>query len=140
MNSMSKYSITQRGFSLIELLVVIILLGVIMSVVLPQIGNLGDGGKYNGAKAQLTRLSQAVETFQFDVGRYPENLDELVQKPGDGEFWSGPYVKPSLLKDPWKKDWIYKVPGESASFDIVTYAKDGSPGGDGYAKDVSNWD
>ncbi len=130
----------QSGFSLVELLVVIVLLGVIMAVVLPRVGSAGDSGKYKGAKNQLIRLTQAVETFQFEMGRYPESLTELVDKPGDGEFWSGPYIQRSLLQDPWGTDWVFNVPGDDTDFDIITYAKGGTPGGDGYAKDISNWD
>jgi len=111
-----------------------------MAVVLPQVGKAGDSGKYKGAKNQLVRLTQAVETFQFDVGRYPQSLAELVDKPGDGEFWSGPYIQRSLLKDPWGSDWVFNIPGSNADFDIITYAKGSAPGGEGYSKDLSNWD
>ncbi len=129
-----------RGFSLVELLVVIIVLGGIMSIVLPRVIGADDRAKWNTAKNQIIRINGEIERFYTDNERYPQSMQELIEKPGDAPFWSGPYVQSSLLKDPWGKEWIFNLPGEKGDFDIITYAKDGVQGGEGVNQDLSNWD
>lgn len=129
-----------RGFSLLELLVVLVILGLLASLVLPNVWGRLTGAKYKAAKAQISVIQQNIDAFALDVGRLPDALSELIEKPGSAEFWSGPYVATSVLKDPWGNDWIYRKPGEKGPFDLITYGEDGSPGGEGTNGDLSNWD
>jgi len=133
-----------RGFTLMELLVVLAILGLLVSLVGPQVLNQLGGAKTKTTKIQIRDLEQALEMYKLDVGRYPstsEGLDALVDKPGDALGWNGPYLKGSKVpKDPWNRDYHYKYPGERAEVDIFSYGQNGSPGGDGEDADVNNWE
>jgi general secretion pathway protein G len=128
-----------NGFTLLEMLAVIVLIGIIGAVVVSQVGKNVDKGKYGAGKAQLTTLSQKIENYALDNGSPPAQLGDLVAKPSNAANWQGPYAKPSDLKDPWGHDFGYKYPGEHGSFDLVFYGQDGQPGGEGYSADVGNW-
>jgi general secretion pathway protein G len=128
------------GFSLIELLVVLIILGLIAGLVVPNIMQRGEDAKIRAADAEVQRLSMAVDEFYLDNGQPPEELRELVQKPGDATNWNGPYVNDSNLNDPWENAYQYRYPGEHRSFDIWSHGADGSPGGEGPNADITNWD
>lgn len=128
------------GFSLIELLVVLIILGLIAGLVVPNIMQRGEDAKLRAADAEVQRLSMAVDEFYLDNGRPPKELRELVEKPGDASNWNGPYVNDSNLQDPWENDYQYRYPGEHRSFDIWSYGADGSPGGEGANSDIKSWD
>ncbi len=129
-----------RGFTLLEILVVLVILGLLSALVLPNVFGKVGGAKAKAARTHLAMLQQNIDMFSLDVGRLPESLNELVEQPGEAEYWAGPYVSSSLLKDPWGKDWIYRKPGEKGAYDLITYGDDGSAGGDGTSKDLSNWD
>jgi general secretion pathway protein G len=128
-----------RGFTLLEMLAVIVLIGIIGAIVVTQVGKNLDKGKYGAGKAQLSSLGQKVENYALDNGTPPHSLDDLVTKPADAQSWQGPYAKPSDLKDPWGHGFGYRYPGEHGSFDLVFYGQDGQAGGDGYSADVGNW-
>jgi general secretion pathway protein G len=128
------------GFTLLEMLAVIVLIGIIGAVVVTQVGKNVDKGKYGAGKAQLTTLSQKVENYALDNGTPPRQLDDLVTKPAGAANWQGPYAKASDLKDPWGHAFGYKYPGEHGNFDLVFYGQDGQAGGDGFSKDVGNWE
>ncbi|MEM1190639.1 MAG: type II secretion system major pseudopilin GspG [Pseudomonadota bacterium] len=130
------------GFTLMELLVVLAILGLLMSLVGPQVLNQFGRAKTQTALVQIKDLEQALEMYKLDVGRYPstaQGLVALVQKPGDAAGWNGPYLKGNLPQDPWKRDYNYKFPGERAEVDIFTLGQNGAPGGDGEDTDVGNW-
>lgn len=129
-----------KGFSLIELLVVLIILGLIAGLVVPNIMQRGEDAKIRAAEAEVQRLSMAVDEFYLDNGRPPKELRELVDKPGNASNWNGPYVNDSNLHDPWENDYQYRYPGEHRSFDIWSHGADGSPGGEGANADIKNWD
>lgn len=128
------------GFSLIELLVVLIILGLIAGLVVPNIMQRGEDAKLRAADAEVQRLSMAVDEFYLDNGRPPKELRELVEKPANASNWNGPYVNDSNLKDPWENDYQYRYPGEHRSFDIWSHGADGSPGGEGANADIKSWD
>ncbi len=129
-----------QGFSLIELLVVLVILGLLAGLVVPNVlGRLG-GAKYRSAKSQITVLQSAIDGFALDTGRLPDDLNELIDEPSDADFWSGPYAKRQLLTDPWGNPYRYSKPGEKGAYDLMSYAEDGQPGGDGMNKDISIWD
>ena len=133
---------SQTGFTLMELLVVLAILGLLMSLVGPQVLNQLGGAKTKTAGIQIKDLEQALEMYKLDVGRFPstsEGLDALVKKPGNATGWNGPYLKSDVPLDPWNREYNYKYPGERAEVDIFTYGANGSPGGDGEDSDVGNW-
>ncbi len=129
----------QGGFTLLEMLAVIVLLGIVATIVVRQVGGNVDKGKYGAGKAQLASLSMKVESYSLDVGSPPANLEQLLHKPANAAGWAGPYAKPSDLKDPFGHDFGYRYPGEHASFDLIFYGQDGQPGGDAYKADLGNW-
>jgi len=127
------------GFTLLEMLAVIVLIGIIGAVVVTQVGKNVDKGKYGAGKSQLMTLSQKIENYALDNGTPPQQLDGLVTRPPNAANWQGPYAKASELKDPWGHAFGYQYPGQNGSFDLIFYGQDGKPGGDGYSKDVGNW-
>ena len=131
---------SQRGFTLVELLLVLVILALIGGLVLPGIIGKAEGAKVKVASSQVSRLSMAVESYYLDTGIIPESLEQLVTESGDTSGWNGPYVKPSSLKDPWGREYEYNYPGEHADFDIVSLGADGQPGGEDNNKDVNNWE
>lgn len=129
-----------RGFTLIEMLAVIVLIGIVASIVVTQVGKRMNSGKYKAGEAKIQSLSMKIENYSLDNGSPPPNLQALVSDPGGDAMWNGPYAKESDLKDPFGHEFGYKVPGDHGNtFDLVFYGKDGKPGGDGLDKDVGNW-
>ena len=129
-----------RGFTLVELLLVLVILALIGGLVLPGIIGKAEGAKAKAAASQVNRLSMAVESFYLDTGTTPENLDQLVEEPGSVGGWNGPYVKASSLKDPWGRDYEYRYPGDHGDFDIISLGADGQPGGEGKNADINSWE
>lgn len=129
------------GFSLIEILVVIALIGIVATLVIRNVGGGFASGQAKAAKSQLASVGMSIEQYYLDNGSYPERLDDLVTKPASAPNWSGPYAKPSQLQDPWGTPLDYKVPGENnRDFDLVSLGKDKRPGGEGNAKDIASWE
>lgn len=131
-----------RGFTLIELLVVMVIVGLLVALVGPRVFPKLGKGKQAAAKAQIELLGQTLDHFRLDVGRYPsmqEGLNALVTNPGM-ENWEGPYLKKALPNDPWGKPYHYQAPGTHGEYDLFSYGRDGSPGGEGEDKDVASWE
>ena len=126
----------QAGMSLIEIIIVIVLIGAVLTFVGSRVLGGADRAKANLAKSQVTTLAQKVEAFQMDTGRLPATLDELVTEPGDAAGWLGPYAKAAELNDPWGHPVEYRTPGESGPFDLVSLGKDGQAGGSSYDSDI----
>lgn len=131
---------TARGFTLVELLLVLVILALIGGLVLPGIIGKAEGAKVKAADSQIDRLSMAVESYYLDTGTTPDSLDELIEESGNVGGWNGPYVKPSSLKDPWGREYVYIYPGEHGDFDIVSLGADGQPGGEGKNADINSWE
>jgi len=132
-----------NGFTLVELLVVMIIIGLLAALVGPRFIRQEEKAKVKAAKAQIELLSTALDTFRLDVGRYPtsqEGLEALRTQPGGIERWDGPYLKKDVPVDPWGKAYVYKSPGEHGPFDIISYGADGTAGGDGDNRDITSWE
>lgn len=129
------------GFTLLELLVVVVIIGLLAGFVAPRyFGQVGKS-EMAVAKAQIDALEKALDQYRLDTGRYPSNelgLKALVDRPASEPKWLGPYLRKAVPLDPWGKPYMYKVPGEKGDFDLVSYGKDGQPGGAGEAADISN--
>ena len=130
-----------RGFTLLELLVVVVIIGLLAGFVAPRyFGQVGKS-EVNVAKAQLDALEKALDQYRLDVGRYPDSelgLKALVQKPANEPKWAGPYLRKGVPSDPWGKQYVYRNPGTRGEFDLVSYGKDGRPGGSGEDADLTN--
>ena len=133
----------RRGaFTLVEIIVVVIIIGVLAALVArPIIGRVG-WAKSGVAVGQIATLENAIGLFATEYDRFPETLDELVNRPDDIEEdrWSPPTVKAKDLKDPWGVEFLYRYPGDHSTFDLYSYGKDGEEGGDGENADVNNWE
>ena len=132
----------RRGFTLVELLVVMVMIALLAALVGPRLFPKVGKGKQSAAKAQIELFGQALDQFRLDAGRYPntqEGLNALMTNPGI-EKWDGPYLKKSLPQDPWGKPYHYQCPGTHGEYDLFSYGRDGSPGGDGEDKDVVSWE
>lgn len=130
----------QGGFTLVELLLVLVILALIAGLVLPGIIGKAEGAKVKAASSQISRISMSVETFYLDTGTTPDALTDLVEEPGGVSGWNGPYVKNSTLKDPWGQEYQYRSPGEHGDFDIYSYGADGQQGGEGKNADITSWE
>lgn len=140
MNRTHLMPVAQRGFTLLEMLAVIMLIGVVSTIVVRQIGGGVDKGKYGAGKAQLASLSMKIESYELDIGSPPKNLTDLVVRPVNGINWNGPYAKSSDLKDPFGNAFGFKSPGEHGPFDLIFYGKDGASEGIGFNADIGNWE
>ena len=127
------------GFSLIEMLAVIVLIGIVAGIVVQAVGKNVDKGKWGSGKAAVARLAGDVESYSLDNGGPPARLEDLMAKPGNAANWQGPYGKESDLKDPFGHAFQYKAPGEHGDFDVTFLGKDGQAGGDGVNADWGNW-
>ena len=129
----------QQGFTLIEIIIVIVLIGLIATIVGGKVLGAADRAKFKLAKTQVQTLANKVEQYQQDVGSLPADLEALVKPPSNSAGWLGPYAKEVELKDPWNHPMEYHAPGEGgAPFDIVSLGHDGKPGGDSYDAYIRN--
>lgn len=128
---------SQRGFTLIEILVVVVILAVLAAVVVPNVLGRVDDSKYSVAITTVQSLSDNIDSYRLDTGKYPEELNALVKNPGVPK-WNGPYIKnvEKIPNDPWDHPYIYKIPGDNGRpYDILSYGDDGQQGG----KDIQSW-
>jgi len=130
-----------KGFTLLELLVVVVIIGLLAGFVAPRYFSQVGKSEVNVAKAQIDALEKALDQYRLDVGRYPSNelgLKALVDKPTSEPKWNGPYLKKQVPLDPWGKAYIYKMPGEKGDFDLLSFGRDGAAGGSGEDADITN--
>lgn len=128
----------QRGFTILEIVIVFILLAGIMAFVGPKIFEQMGRAKSQEARIRIQQLAGQVEMYKLEVGKLPDNLQALVKQPPGADRWNGPYVKEPDLKDAWGNDYRYTVPGQGKAYDIVSLGADGKDGGDGENRDISN--
>lgn len=131
-----------RGFTLLELLVVMVIIGLLAGYVGPKFfGQIGKS-EVKATKAQIDGLQKSLDQYRLDVGRYPsteQGLAVLVAKPGDEPKWAGPYLSKAVPKDPWGNEYQYRAPGEHGEYDLLSFGKDGRPGGEGEDADLTSW-
>lgn len=126
----------QGGFSLIEIILVVVLIGGIVAFAATRILGGGDRARVNLARAQVQTLAEKVQQFEMDTGGLPDALDDLVTQPGNAGGWLGPYAKAAELNDPWNTPFEYRVPGDRQPFDILSLGADKRPGGDSVNADI----
>ena len=133
----------EAGFTLVEMLVVITIIGLIMALVAPRVLGYLSESKAKAAKIQIESFGSALDLFYLDLGRYPtgsEGLVVLVQKPGNAPAWNGPYLKGGVVPaDPWGNAYVYRAPGQHGAYEILSYGADGQEGGTGTASDITSW-
>ncbi|OGP13095.1 MAG: type II secretion system protein GspG [Deltaproteobacteria bacterium GWA2_54_12] len=132
----------ERGFTLVELMVVVIIIGLLAALVAPKFFGKVEQSKVKAAQAQIELFGAALDQYRLDVGKYPttaEGLDALRTKPGGAENWSGPYLKKEIPGDTWGKKYVYASPGEHDDYDIISFGADGKAGGEGEDQDITSW-
>jgi len=134
---------SQGGFTLVELLVVLVILGLIAAIATPQVIKYLGRANSDAARIQVERLVGILDLYRLELGDYPSEdsgLEALVERPPGVERWNGPYIKKAgSLKDPWGKPYIYRYPGEHGDYDLYSLGKDGQEGGEGENKDLTSW-
>lgn len=129
------------GFTLLELLVVMVIVGLLAGYVAPQYFSHVGKSQVKVARAQIDALDKALEQYRLDVGRLPsteQGLAALTTRPEGLEGWAGPYLKRQVPPDPWGRPYVYRHPGQQGEFDLYSLGKDGAPGGSGEAADLGN--
>lgn len=132
---------TQRGFTLLEMLVVLTILALMAAVVAPRVLKSLGGARSDTAAAQIAALSTGIDLYQLETGAVPPNLQALVEKPQGVARWNGPYLKKrNIPKDPWGREYRYQAPGKNGDYDLYTLGADGTPGGTNDDRDINNWE
>lgn len=135
-------TLKNKGFTLLELLVVMVIIGLLAGYVGPKYFEQIGKSENKTAKAQIDALGKALDQYRIDTGRYPsseQGLSALYKKPSNEPKWSGPYLKKNIPNDPWDKPYLFKSPGEHGDYDLYTLGKDGQLGGEKESEDVVNW-
>lgn len=137
-----RISRSRKGFTLLELLVVMVIIGLLASYVGPRYFAQIGKSEVKTAKLQIESLGKALDQYRLDTGGYPttdQGLKALNEQPANEKRWAGPYLKKTVPADPWGNPYIYRQPGEHSEYDLLSYGKDGTPGGTGEAEDITNW-
>ncbi|MDF3935207.1 type II secretion system major pseudopilin GspG [Pseudomonas citronellolis] len=144
MNARSPFARPRRsaGFTLLELLVVLVVLGLLAGLVGPKYFSQLGRSEAKVARAQIEGLGKALDLYRLEVGHYPsseQGLQALVVAPSGEARWKGPYLQKAVPQDPWGRDYLYRSPGENGDYDLVSMGKDGQPGGEGEDAEVNSW-
>ncbi len=132
-----------RGFTLLELLVVMVIIGLLVGYVAPMYFKQVGKSEVKVARAQIESFGKALDQYRLDTGHYPtteQGLGALITKPADETRWDGPYLKKGIPTDPWGTAYTYKRPGTHGEYDIISFGKDTVPGGTGEDADIGNWE
>ena len=130
------------GFTLLELLVVIVIIGLLAGYVAPRYFSQVGKSEVQVARAQLDAIEKALDQYRLDTRRYPsteQGLQALVTRPPEEANWNGPYLKKAAPNDPWGRPYIYRNPGQKGDFDLASYGRDGKPGGTGEDADIGTF-
>lgn len=131
------------GFTLVELLVVLVILGLLAGIVVPNLIGRTETANIQTTQTQIEQLGGALDMFRLEVGRYPttaEGLEALIRQPPGARRWNGPYLRRSTIPtDAWGNDFVYRAPGEHGPYDLLSYGADGSPGGSGENAEIVSW-
>ncbi len=131
-----------HGFTLLELLVVMVIIGLLAAYVGPKYFSQVGRSEVRMAQAQIDALEKSLHQYRLDVGNYPsteQGLASLVTAPNNEPRWQGPYLSKAAPLDPWRKPYVYKYPGDRSEFDLFSFGKDGQPGGENENADITNW-
>lgn len=140
LNSAFRRAGKARGFTLLELLVVLAILGMIAAFAGPRIFKYLSSARADSARVQLENLGQGIDLYKLEVGTYPPDLEALVSQPAGGERWNGPYLKkPVIPQDPWGNEYVYQFPGEHGPYDLMSLGADSAEGGEGENQDIVSW-
>ena len=132
----------QRGFTLLELLVVMVIIGLLAAYVAPRYFSQVGRSEVRSAQAQVAALRNALDAYRLDMGSYPtteQGLAALTTRPQNGAKWNGPYLQRAVPPDPWGRPYQYRSPGERGDFDLLSLGKDGQPGGSDENADITSW-
>ena len=144
MNRKLSLRMPQRGMTLIEILVVLVLIGIVLGIVGGNFIGRGEKAKADAAKIEIGQIGQALDLYKLEIGRYPsssEGLQALVTAPAGAANWNGPYWKKAQIpKDPWGNEYRYTSPGQKGAYDILSLGADGKEGGEGTNKDITSAD
>lgn len=142
LNARSSGAARDGGFTLLELLVVMVIIGLLAGFVAPRYFAQVGKSQVKVARAQINSLEQALDQFRLDVGRYPsteEGLAALNAGPPSVEGWAGPYLRKDVPADPWGRAYVYQHPGRNSEMELASLGRDGRPGGSGEDADIVNW-
>jgi general secretion pathway protein G len=131
-----------KGFTLLELLVVMVIIGLLAGYVGPKLFAQIGRSEVKVTRAQISGFEKSLDQYRIDTGRYPsseQGLAALLVRPGDEPKWSGPYLSKAVPKDPWGRDYIYRSPGEHGDYDLWSQGRDGKPGGEADDADITSW-
>lgn len=139
-----KYQLlSSKGFTLTELLVVLVIIGLLASLVGPVLYQRVNPAKQSVARAQIENFMTALDAYYLDIGRFPSQQQGLsaLRSRQDGEAkWNGPYLKKDIPNDPWGNPFVYRIPGRNGGYEVISYGADGKEGGDGDNVDVNSWE
>lgn len=142
MKERDKYN-NQQGFTLMELLLVLVIIGLLSAIVGPSLYQRIKPAKVTAAREQMGNFSIALDSFFVDMGRYPnssEGLNALRANPDNSPMWKGPYLQKEIPNDPWGRPYLYRSPGRNGGYEIVSFGEDGREGGEGDNADVNSWE
>lgn len=140
--SLSNEAGATRGFTLLELLVVMVIIGLLAAYVAPRYFSQVGRSEVRSAQAQIAALRNALDAYRLDMGSYPtteQGLAALTTRPQNAARWNGPYLQRAVPPDPWGRPYQYRAPGEHGEFDLLSLGKDGQPGGSAEAADITSW-